>query len=262
MPYITPEAVMRDRFDDNPRPEWATAVLCHRDLEGSRLLVEGLGAERLGYQVLWGMYEFPGSPPHAHQVLIGQARVGVIARCHWGGPQAAMLVEELAYLGVTRIIGIGACGSIDPGLPKGSQVVVDTALTTDGTSRAYTDEAELGADPQLRALALSAGEKLSCRVHIVRAVATDAIYRETEDDVIAWRSRGAQVVNMETSALYAASAICGIRSVWIGHVSDCLVGSEWEQWTDVEDMAVVSARLGLEMLMQLHGSSAATSDPA
>ena len=41
MPYIRPEVFMQGRFDDNPRPEWKTAVLCFRDLEGSGLLVQG-----------------------------------------------------------------------------------------------------------------------------------------------------------------------------------------------------------------------------
>ena len=116
---------MRGRFDANPCPDWKTAVLCFRDLEGSRLLVQGLGATPLGYQVITGMGEFPGNPlSYTHELTIGNAHVGVIARCGWGGPQTAILVEELAYIGVTEIIGIGAAGSIDPAITKGSQLVV------------------------------------------------------------------------------------------------------------------------------------------
>lgn len=263
MPYITPEVFMQGRFDDNPRPEWKTAVLCFRDLEGSRLLVQGLGARPLGYQVLSGMGEFPGNPlPYAHELTIGQANVGVIARCGGGGPQTAILVEELAYIGVTKIIGIGAVGSIDPTIPKGSQVVAQVALTLDGTSKAYTDAPELRGDALLCSLALAAGERLSTGVRKVCAVTTDALYRESEADVEAWRKQGAQVVNMETSALYAASATCGIRSVWLGHVSDCLRGSEWEEWIDIEDMTVMSAKLGLEMLIEMHSPAVGENDGA
>ena len=263
MPYITPEVFMQGRFDDNPRPEWKTAVLCFRDLEGSGLLVQGLGARPLGYQVLTGMGEFPGNPlPYTHELAIGQARVGVIARCGWGGPQTAILVEELAYIGVTKIIGIGAVGSIDPAIPKGSQVVAQVALTTDGTSKAYTDAPELMGDALLCSLALAAGERLSTGVRKVCAVTTDAIYRETEAVVEAWRTKGAQVVNMETSALYAASATCGISSVWIGHVSDSMRGSEWEEWTGIEDMTVVSAKLVLAMLIEMYSPAVAENDGA
>jgi uridine phosphorylase len=209
------------------------------------------------------MGEFPGNPlPYAHELAMGHANVGVIARCGWGGPQTAILVEELAYIGVTKIIGIGAVGSIDPAIPKGSQVVAQVALTSDGTSKAYTDAPELKGDAQLCSLSLAAGEKLSTAVRMVCAVTTDALYRETEAEVEAWRKQGAQVVNMETSALYAVSATCGISSVWLGHVSDCLGGREWEEWTDIEDMTVMSAKLGLEILIEMHSPAVAENDGA
>ncbi|MCJ7548548.1 MAG: hypothetical protein MUQ30_02575 [Anaerolineae bacterium] len=254
MRHITPEAFMHGRFDIHPRPQWKAAVLCFRDLEGSRQLVEELGALPLGYKVITGMEEFPGNPlAYAHELTIGEAKVGVIARCEWGGPQTAFVVEELAHIGVTQIIGIGACGSIDPDIPKGSQVVAPTALLTDGTSKAYSsDETEITGDPLLCSLALSAGQSLSTKVTSVRTVTTDAIYRETEADVRTWREWGGQVVNMETSALYAASETCGIKCLWIGHVSDCLVGGDWEAWSDIEDMTVTSARIGLEILARMY----------
>ena len=235
-----------------PDPQWTTAVLCFRDLEGSRLLVDRLGAVPLGYQVISGMEEFSGNPlPYAHELAIGETKAGVIARCEWGGPQTAFVVEELAHIGVNQILGIGAGASIDPDIPKGSQVVAQTALLTDGTSKAYSDRAEMKGDPLLCSLALSAGQSLVTRVHPVCTVTTDAIYRETEAQVSTWRAQGGQVVNMETAALYAASETCGIRSLWIGHVSDCIVGGQWEEWSDIEDMTVMSARLGLEILTQM-----------
>ena len=95
-----------------------------------------------------------------------------------------------------------------------------------------------------------------------RAATVDALYRETETDVEAWRKDGAQIVNMETSALYAASLTCGVSSVWIGHISDRLVGGEWEEWTDLNDMTQTSAALALEMLAELLGDGSADSSGA
>jgi uridine phosphorylase len=254
---------MHDRFDINPRPQWETAVLCFRDLDGSRQLVEELGAIPLGYQVISGMEEFSGNPfPYVHELAIGEAKVGVIARCEWGGPQTAFIVEELAYIGVNKIIGIGACGSIDPDIPKGSQVVVQTALLTDGTSKAYRQETEIKANPWLCSLALSAGQSLLTEVYPVRSVTTDAIYRETQAEVLTWRALGGQVVNMETSALYAASETCGIKRLWIGHVSDCMVADGWEAWSDIADMTVMSAKLGFEILNQIYGPAGRENDEA
>jgi uridine phosphorylase len=253
MRYITPEDFMQGRFDTNPRPTWKTAVLCFRDLEGSSQLVEQLGAAPLGYKVISGMDEFTGNPlPYAHEIIFGETRVGVIARCGGGGPQAAFVVEELAHIGVKKIIGIGACGSIDPNIPKGSQVIAHSALLTDGTSKAYSQKSQIEANPSLNALARSAGQSLRVNLVPVRTVTTDAIYRETEAVVRTWRSLGGQVVNMETSALYAASETCGISCLWIGHVSDSLNAAEWEPWSDIADMTITSAKIGFEILNQMH----------
>jgi hypothetical protein len=190
--YITPEAIMQSRFGDNPRPEWDAAVLCFRSHEGSRLIAEMMRAKPLGYKVLWGMDEIPAYPL-AHEFIVGKARVGLIARCLWGGPQTAIMVEELVHLGVKHLIGIGAAGSIAADLPRTTQIVATVALTTDG----------------------------------------------------------AETVNMEVAPFYAASAVCGVESVWIGHVSDCLANHAWEPWDNLEQMTAQSAQIGLDVLEEL-----------
>jgi uridine phosphorylase len=70
--------------------------------------------------------------PQVYEATIDRHRVGVVSRCIWGGPQAAILVEELAELGVKYMIGYGAAGGIVPDLPQGTQIVVSNI---DGISR-------------------------------------------------------------------------------------------------------------------------------
>ena len=247
MRYITPEAIMRSRLGDNPRPRWDAAVLCFRSYEGSGLLIDAFDTEPLGYKVLWGMDEVPGYP-RVHEFSIGAVRVGVIARCLWGGPQTAILVEELAHLGVKYIVGIGAAGSIATDLPRGTQIVATSALTTDGTSRAYTDETEVHVAPDIYAAIQQAEREHPWHLRPVRVATIDAIYRETDVLIQSLAEQGAQVVNMEVTPLYAASAVCGVESVWIGHVSDCLVNSEWEPWENLEQMTIQSAEIGVDIL--------------
>jgi uridine phosphorylase len=250
MRYITPEAVMRRRFGNSPRPQWDAAVLCFRSHEGSRLVAQTLGAEPLGTKVLWGMDEVPGYPL-AHEFTLGKARVGLIARCLWGGPQTAILVEELAHLGVRHLIGIGAAGSIAADLPRTTQIVATSALTTDGTSRAYASETEVHVNPAIYAAVQRAERVHPWHLRPVRVATIDAIYRETDTLLRALAERGAETVNMEIAPLYAASAACGVESVWIGHVSDCLVNRAWEPWDDLERMTAESARIGLDVLNEL-----------
>ncbi|MBN1977234.1 MAG: hypothetical protein JW918_07520 [Anaerolineae bacterium] len=250
MRYITPEAIMRSRFGDNARPQWDAAVLCFRSHEGSRLVAQMLGAKPLGYKVLWGMDEVPAYPL-AHEFAVGKARVGLIARCLWGGPQTAVLVEELAYLGVRHLIGIGAAGSIAADLPRGTQIVATAALTTDGTSRAYTDGTEVHVNPAIYAAIQRVERVRPWRLRAVKVATIDAIYRETDTLIQALAGRGAETVNMEVTPFYAASAVCGVESVWIGHVSDCLVNHTWESWDNLEQMTAQSAQIGLDVLEEL-----------
>jgi len=46
---------------------------------------------------------------------------------------------------------------------------------------------------------------------------------------------GAQAINMETTPLYAASAMCGVRSLWLGYISDCLLDNKWDGWWGLPD---------------------------
>jgi len=244
MRYIAPEQVMRDRFRNGRKPDWHTAILCFRDRSGSDTLVRELGAEPLGYKVLWGMDECL-----THQVEISGQLVGVIGRCEWGGPQTAILVEELAHLGVLNVIGLGMAGSIVENLPKGSLVVAASALTTDGTSRHYEGFPSAHPDEELLSAAIEAAQRLRLPFRQATAVTADAIYRETDEVVRRWAEQGAEMVNMETAPLYAASSRCGLRSIWVGHISDCLVGDRWDGWdANAEDPARATVKLAVQLL--------------
>lgn len=244
--YVTPEVVMAGRFVDAAAPRWKAAVLLFRDQKGSGTLMRGLEAAPYGSRVLWGT-----RPALTHEARIGEHRVGVIAECLWGGPQAAILVEELAHLGVELIVGIGAAGSLVASLPKGSIIVADSALAVDGTSRAYTGELHVDAAPELlQAVSQAAGECTLC-VHAATVANVDAVYRETPAQIEELRGQGADVVNMETSVLYAASLVCGVRSVWLGEISDTLVGERWDAWTGPALVTEHCARLGRRVLSAL-----------
>jgi len=224
--YITPEALIRARLGDGPAPRWAAAVVCFRDAKCSAMLADVLGARPADRRLLYG------KDPAAGEVLeaeVAGRRIVVVKRCIWGGPQAAILTEELAALGVPIVVGWGACGGITPALERHENVIADRALATDGTSAAY-GSGDLSADAGLVAAARAAGEALGVRPRCVTAATVDALYRETRPAIDAMRDRGADVVNMETSPMYAAARAGGARAVWIGHVSDRLNDDGWEDW--------------------------------
>ncbi len=265
MRYITPEALIKNRLGSNPLPQWFAAILCFQGPKNSQPLVQEFNAQPLGYSIFLGLGE-----SQVYEVIVGDRRVGILTGLVGAGPQAAILVEELAYLDVKYLIGYGAAGAIDPRLPKGQQVVAKLALPTDGTSQIYCpDSKEIAADPELIELVVNVGKSLSCDIQQVTAATVDALYRETESLISTWREKGAQIINMETTPFYAASGVCGrhsrfvgeeatshemggIKSVWFGHISDRLIKGKWEDWyVDRDEMSSESARICLEFMNSL-----------
>jgi len=250
--YITPEALLKLRFGEQARPRWDIGILCFRGQAGSQALVRKLGARRVEAKTLYGFSESPG---HAgvHEVTVGGRRIVVVSGCLWGGPQAAILVEELACLGARIVLGFGVAGSLVPELPKGAQVVAATGIVTDGTSRAYTSRDEVTADARLAAALGAAAAGLGVPLTPVRIATVDALYRETPDDVRGWLGRGARAINMETAPLYAAATACEVASLWLGHISDSLSPdtAEWDSWHRPTAMTDVTVSLTAALLEQL-----------
>jgi uridine phosphorylase len=114
-----------------------------------------------------------------------------------GGPSAAIVLWELADLGVRHAIRVGTCGALDPGLGLGDLVVVGEALADDGTSRALGAGARVVPDPTLTA-ALGAGSRV--------VASADLFYARDGAQDDAWRSAGAVAVDLESAALLAAGA--------------------------------------------------------
>jgi uridine phosphorylase len=252
MRYITPEALLRLRFGDPPWPSWDVAVLCFRGAGGSGALVHKLGARPVGRKILYALEE-SADRPFVYETTLGAQRIVLVQRCLWGGPQTAILVEELACLGVRVIVGFGVAGSLVEALPKGAQIAAVGAVVTDGTSRAYTTAPSVAPDPGL----LSAIEALASRQDIpleaVTVATVDALYRESPADVRGWLAAGAQAINMETAPLYAAAAACGVRAVWLGHVSDAvwLSADQWDSWQRPAALTELTVALTVGLLESL-----------
>lgn len=230
--YVTPERLLSARLGQRDRPQWAAAVVCFRDRKGSGLLIDALPARPAKRKLLYGIE--PGDGRLFEADLAGRA-VAVVGQCIWGGPQAAILAEELAVLGTPILLGWGACGAIGREIERHCPVVATAALAGDGTTRAYGAE-DLSADAALVEAATAAAEPLGFRPRPVTVGTVDALYRETRPLIDELQSRGADVVNMETSPFYAAARAGGARCLWIGYVSDRL-DATWEDWHGRRDEA-------------------------
>src|SRR4051812_29790483 len=133
-----------------------------------------------------------------------------------GGPSAAIVLHELAELGVRRAIRVGTCGAVDPDLELGALVVASDALAEDGASRALGAGESVAPDPDLTAR-LAAG--MPPRAEPSRIVTTDLFYdADPEHDgpprarAEAWRRRGAVAFDLEAAALFTLGRRLGVAS--------------------------------------------------
>jgi uridine phosphorylase len=226
--FIDPAALVKHRLGGRPAPRWRTALIAFRDHQGTMMLSRAFRGRPWRHRMLGGGSQIK-SRFDVFEGRLGRERVGIVGYCGWGGPQAAIVVEELAAIGVKRIIGYGACGGLAPALPRGSVVAADRALLTDGTSLAYT-RGTCRADPALLAIAVREARTLGIPLGVETCATVDALYRETPAAVRGWRRMGAGIINMETTPMYAAARACGVQALWLGFVSDRLVGRTWDHW--------------------------------
>jgi uridine phosphorylase len=162
-----------------------------------------------------------------------------------GGPSAAIVLEELAALGVRTAVRVGTARAVAPDLRLGDLVAAAAVDARDGASRALGGPARRDlAGPLARALAQGAG-----RAGLV--VSHDLLYApDPQAEAAARRDAGALAADLETGALAAVAARHGIAFGALLVVAVDAAGArlgEEEQAVAGEAAGVVAARaLGLD----------------
>lgn len=167
-----------------------------------------------------------------------------------GGPSAAIVLEELADLGVTRAVRVGTCGAFDPSLALGSLLVATSALAADGTSQA------LGAGTWARPDAgLTAALEGADGAAAGPVVSTDVFYDRDAGRAEAWIAAGARAVEMEAATLFQVGVRRGIAVGCVLAVSDVLSPDGARARLGAEELAVAGERVGRAGMSALLPSS-------
>jgi uridine phosphorylase len=145
-----------------------------------------------------------------------------------GGPSAAIVLSELADLGVEAAVRVGTCGALSAGLSAGDLVVASAAVCGDGTSRALGGEDVVEADAGLTE-ALGGGSLVA---------STDLFY---DDSMARFAATGAIAVEMEAAALFTVGAARGVAVGCVLAVSDVLAGGRRERLSEEELVAAGEA---------------------
>lgn len=155
--------------------------------------------------------------------------VGVMGNFGIGAPTTAMLMDELIADGVETFLSIGFAGCLDDSIEMGDFVVCEKAIRDEGTSHHYV-ESEKYAYPS-ESLVAETKRLLRTReepFHVGPSWTTDAIYRETREEVRRYADEGVLTVEMEASAVFAVAAYRGVDAGAMFVISDYLGLSEWE----------------------------------
>jgi uridine phosphorylase len=131
-----------------------------------------------------------------------------------GGPSAAIVLEELATLGLRRAVRIGTCGAVAGGLGLGELVCATEVLGADGTSRALGAPERQAPEPGMTAALRDRAD------HAGLVVSSDLFYDGGERGAEAWARAGALAVEMEAAALLAVGARRDVAVACVLAVSD------------------------------------------
>jgi uridine phosphorylase len=186
-----------------------------------------------------GLWGYTGETPEGHPLSIQSTGMG--------GPSAAIVLQELAELGVRRAIRVGTCGAIDPELGHGELVVAAAAVAEDGASKALGAGETAEPDPELTAR-LAAG--LPAGASPAPIVTTDLFYEGDPDQggpprarVEAWRRRGAVAVEMEAATVFTLGRRLGVAAACILAVSDTFENGDRQRIGD-QELAEAAERMG------------------
>lgn len=201
-------------------------------------LLEERGFTRAsGYGPLWRtMWLREGERP---------ARVGVVEGFGIGAPVAAVVLEELAALGVRRVINLGIAGALPAHVGFAEVVLCTGALRDEGTSHHYQPPSRFARPSVSLTDALRDALRASgAPFHEGTSWTTDAFYRETLLEARALREEGVVTVEMEAAALFVVGATRGVEVASVFTVSDhLLAGPSWSLAPDSGAVAAGLARL-------------------
>ncbi len=153
----------------------------------------------------------------------------VVAGPMLGAPQSILVLEKLIALGVSDVVAVGWCGSLQSDVRIGDVVLPRGAVSEEGTSAHYPIPKDLSPGPSsdIFSRLQNAFQSELLTVHEGKVWSTDAPYRETAGKIRSYQGQGVLAVDMETSALFTVACFRNIRLTVALVVSDELSSLSW-----------------------------------
>jgi 5'-methylthioadenosine phosphorylase/purine-nucleoside phosphorylase len=153
-----------------------------------------------------------------------------------GCPSAAIVIEELVQLGVTKLMRVGTCGGLQPDLSMGDLIIAMSATPADSTATHYVlgEPHAPTADFGLLHEAVHQAKHLGKEVRVGPIVSSDVFYNPDTGIAGRWSERGILAVEMEAAVLFTLGALRKFQAGCMLIVSDVVVEGEFIRITDEE----------------------------
>jgi DeoD family purine-nucleoside phosphorylase len=153
-----------------------------------------------------------------------------------GCPSAAIVIEELAQLGVRRMIRVGTCGGLQPDFKLGDLIVALSAVPADSTATSYLagEVHAPTADWDLVHGAVHAAKELGKPVRVGPIVSSDLFYNPDAAQYQRWSNRGVLAVEMEAAVLFTLGALRKFKAGCLLTVSDFVLQGQIMRISDEE----------------------------
>jgi DeoD family purine-nucleoside phosphorylase len=167
-----------------------------------------------------------------------------------GCPSAAIVIEELVQLGVKKILRVGTCGGLQPGMTMGELIVAVSATPADHTAMHLVggEPHAPTADWELVHGAVHHAKELGKKVRVGGIVSSDVFYNPDGDQYQRWSDRGILGVEMEAATLFTLGALKKIQTGCLLTVSDVVVEGEFQRITDEDLRAAVEQMTELALV--------------
>lgn len=158
-----------------------------------------------------------------------------------GCPSAAIVIEELVQLGVTKLMRVGTCGGLQPDMSMGDLVCAIAATSADSTAAHYVGNEPHAptADFGLVHEAVHQAKHLGKPIRVGPIVSSDIFYQPDPGQAARWSQRGTLAVEMEAAVLFTIGALRKIQAGCLLIVSDVVVEGEFLRISDEEMRAAV-----------------------
>jgi purine-nucleoside phosphorylase len=150
--------------------------------------------------------------PELHHGYIDDAPI--VYSCVYGAPRAVEPIHIFAGLGTRRVVLIGSCGALQPGVRTGDVVIPSKARVGEGATQYYDATVEWSKpDSECAERARAAVEGSGTPVHSGPLLTTSALFAQGPERIEEWKNEGYLGVDMETSAVFSVARVFGLEAV-------------------------------------------------